>query len=118
MRLVFALVSIILFSANIAFAGALQISVKGDIIGQPAITVFDGKVSVPLGNSREIFTGPYTLKLSPTADSAGEYRLLVELSGLGPDFKNFKYPMTLAVGEKMIIPYENSDFALIHFKPP
>ncbi len=104
MRLVFALVSIILFSANIAFAGALQISVKGDIIGQPAITVFDGRVSVPLGNSREIFTGPYTLKLSPTADSAGKYRLLVELSGLGPDFKNFQYPMMLAVGEKMIIP--------------
>lgn len=104
MRLVFALVSIFLFSANIAFAGALKISVKGDIIGQPAITVFDGKVSVSPGQSREIFTGPYTLKLSPTADSAGKYRLLVELSGLGPDFKNFKYPMILAVGEKIIIP--------------
>ena len=104
MRLIVALASIFLLSTIIAFAGALQISVKGDIIGQPAITVFDGEVSVPPGSSREIFTGPYTLKISPTADSEGKYVLVVELSGLGPDFKNFRYPLKLAVGEKMIIP--------------
>lgn len=104
MRLVVALASILLFSANSDLAGTLQISVKGDIIGQPAITVFDGEILVPLGDSREIFTGPYTLKLSPTADSAGKYNLVIELSGLGPDFKSIRYPLTLAVGEKMIIP--------------
>ena len=104
MRSVFALVSILLFSANVDFAGTLRVTVKGEMPGQPAITVFDGEILVPLERRREIFTGPYTLKLSPTADSAGKYHLIVELSGLGPDFKNFRYPLTLAVGEKMIIP--------------
>ncbi len=104
MRLVFVMISVLLFSANSNFADVLRIDVKGEIQGQPDITVFDAEILVPLDDSREIFTGPYTLKLSPIADSAGRYNLTVELSGLGPDFKHFQYPMTLTVGEKMIIP--------------
>ncbi len=104
MRSVFALVSILLFSANVDFAGTLRVGVKGEIQGQPAITLFDDEILVPLEKTQEIFTGPYTLRLSPTADSGGKYHLIVELAGLGPDFKNFQYPLTLAVGEKMIIP--------------
>jgi tetratricopeptide (TPR) repeat protein len=104
MRAVFALVSILLFSANIDFAGTLRVGLKGKIQGQSTITVFDDEILVPLEEHREIFTGPYTLKLSPIPGSSGKYDMTVELSGLGPDFKYFQYPMTLAVGEKMIIP--------------
>lgn len=104
MRSILALVSILLFFADNSPAITLRVGVKGEISSQPAIKVFEGEILLPPGQSREIFTGPYTLKLSPMTDSGGKYDLVIELSGLGPDFKKFRYPMTLAVEEKMIIP--------------
>jgi hypothetical protein len=104
MRLLFSLFSVLVVAANSAAGQALRIDLKGEIPGEEDMVVFDGQVLISPGESREVFTGPYTLRLFPAVEEPGQYELKIRFLGLGPDYRIYDYSFEPAVGERIIVP--------------
>lgn len=104
MKIFYSLLTVLVVLANPVGAQALRISLLGEISGEEDGVVFDSHVLIPPGESRSVFTGPYTLKLSPESGESGQYELKVEFLGLGPEYRKYNYSLEPSVAERMIIP--------------
>jgi tetratricopeptide (TPR) repeat protein len=104
MRLLVTLLSVFIFVANPVGAQVLRIDLRGEIPDGEGLVVFDGQLLTPAGESRDVFTGPYTLRLLPEVREPGQYVLGVDFLGLGPEYRNYSYSFEQAATEEMLIP--------------
>lgn len=82
----------------------LRLDIQAALRGSPDIVIFRGEMLLPPGQVKEIFTGPFTLKLSADREADRGYQLYLDIFGLGPEFKNYQYKMPIAPGDPMVIP--------------
>lgn len=104
MRLFLPLLSVLVFAANPVGSQVLRIDLRGEIPDGEDQVVFDSQLLMPAGESRDVFTGPYTLKLLPEVREPAQYQLDVDFLGLGPEYRNYSYSFQQAATEEMLIP--------------
>ena len=95
---------IFLIFISTAYSQTLRIDIKGKLKGSSNCDIFHGQMLLPVGESVEIFTGPYTLKLTAAHASQAPYDIAVSASSLGPDYHNEDFKFLLSQNDPMIIP--------------
>jgi tetratricopeptide (TPR) repeat protein len=101
---------IVLILAYSTLAQSLILDIKGELrddslTGKPIWhQVFHNKMLLPVDQNKEIFAGPYTVKLSAKTDSVNSYALTTEFIGLTPDYHNTQYQMKLTPDDPMVFP--------------
>jgi tetratricopeptide (TPR) repeat protein len=112
MKNIITTVIILFLFISSAFSETLRIDIKGQLKGSSNLVIFHGQLLLTVGQShqdsipasREIFTGPYTLKFTATKSTPGHYDLTVSASSLGPDYHNEDFKLPLLLHDPMIIP--------------
>ncbi len=87
-----------------AHSRVLKLGIDAELIGEASMPIFHGEIFIPVGENRQIFTGPYTLKIAAAEKSAGLYQLSIDLIGLGPDFKFYSFDLELSPKENTLVP--------------
>jgi len=105
----FTVISTTLFLSAAAFGQSLRIYIKGELaegsFNDPRkATIFQGQILVPPGQSREVFSAPYSIKLAVAENSSDSMTISAGFFGLGPDFKTFSYTMHAAIGDTIFTP--------------
>jgi tetratricopeptide (TPR) repeat protein len=90
-------------------AQALTVDLRGvvsdsSVTDRPSVEVFNGRILIPAGESKEVFTGPYTVKLSVADAVTDTYAISASFVGLGPKFHSLEYNIKLAAGDKIFVP--------------
>ena len=102
-KIITTLLILFLFISS-AYSQTLRIDIKGLLKGLSNLDIFHGQLLLSVGQSWEVFTGPYTLKFAAAASSPGQYDLTVSASSLGPDYRNEEFKLPLFLHDPMIIP--------------
>ena len=83
----------------------LRVDLSADLIGNDVKSrIFRAKFLMPEGDEREIFTGPYTVRLNFKENMPGRYDFKANLYGLAPEYNITEYDFSLKPREKMLIP--------------
>jgi len=101
------LVTSVLFSHSTAQLLRLDIKAivsDSSIADWPPVEVYHGGILMPANESKEIFTGPYTIRLNAAETSPDTYSLATSFFGLAPDYHNLDYNIKLSVGDSIFVP--------------
>jgi tetratricopeptide (TPR) repeat protein len=95
-------------------SAALRLEITGELMRPDSDSyaraqIYNSELIQPLDSgdksfAQEIFTGPYTIKIAAKADTGSLYQIDIQLSGLGPEYKFYKYSASLPVGDFQVIP--------------
>ena len=105
---------------NVAAPGqVVRVDITGEIAigsfrGADRAELFQGEILLPMSESREVFTGPYSLRLNAIGSVSDSITISADFFGLGPDFKTSNYTMHLATGDTIFtppLPVKDSTFA-------
>jgi tetratricopeptide (TPR) repeat protein len=90
-----------------SFGQALNIQINGVLRDSITKTeIYRSNLLLPPDQSIEIFTGPYTIKLSAQKMPEDGYNISAELFGLGPDFHIAAYNLKIPVADSFPIPLQ------------
>lgn len=103
------LAALIIFLTTIpAAAETLELDLagmlRGDSAGAARAEIFRGRFLLPTGETREIFTGPYTIRLSALKLPNKSYEIALEFFGLGPAFDNSTFKTELVPPDSIVVP--------------
>ncbi|HBY99841.1 MAG TPA: hypothetical protein DEO84_00845, partial [candidate division Zixibacteria bacterium] len=98
---------LLLIPSSLTFGQALHIQISGVLRNSITKTeIYRSNLLLPAGQSTEIFTGPYTIKLSAQKTPEAGYDISAELFGLGPDFHIATYNLKIPMADSFPIPFQ------------
>ena len=105
---------VIFLLINTAIGKTLRIELNAELrSGDQRTGIFDAQLSIPEGETIEIFTGAYTLELSLKGIHSPRYEFHSNYFGLAPNYNLFESNFDITSGEKSMVsslPVKNGSY--------